>query len=273
MTKTNLGLVAYAQEVLRRDTIYILGGISRRLTEAHIQTRIKAGCQHTIANQAIIRRGIGKFAYDCNALFKCFLWETSPGVINYNQPRGSDLGSRELYNLATQKGPMSSMPNIPGLMVFTKDLGHVGMYIGMKDGVRQYIEATPSFGAWAVVTSADKDHPQGRNRAWTYWGKYHLVEYIEPTKPVSHLKAYTILKGDTLSGIAAKHMMNVFDLYKMNVDIIGDDIDKIRTGQTLRLDPNVVFVKQEVFVEVEKLKEINETIQKDGYSIQVIVKK
>ena len=193
MSKTNIGLVAYAKELLTRDTIYILGGISRRLTEAMIQTRINKGCRHTIANQARIRQGIGRFAYDCNAIMKCYLWEISPGRINYDVPEGSDLGSRSLYNASKEKGPLSTMPDIPGLLVWTLDLGHMGVYVGKINGINQYIEATPAWGAWGVTTSADRNHPQGHNRQWAFWGKYHLIDYIQP-KPEP--KPTTVKVGD-----------------------------------------------------------------------------
>ena len=180
MSKTNLGLVEYAKELLNRDTIYILGGISRRLTGAMIQSRINRGCSHTINNRARIRQGIGRFAFDCNAIMKVYLWEISPGRINYNVPKNSDLGSVALYDLSREKEPLSTMPDTPGLLVWTQDLGHVGVYIGKKNGINQYIEATPAWGAWGVTTSADKDHPQGHNRRWAFWGKYHLIEYVQP---------------------------------------------------------------------------------------------
>jgi hypothetical protein len=178
----NTDLVKYAQSKLEVPTIYILGGIGRALNEDMIQRSISRGVTHTIANQNRIRQGIGRYAFDCNAIFKCALWEKSPGVINYNVPTGSDLGVRSLHKFATEKGLMATMPDIPGLMVFTQDLTHVGMYVGKKDGVNQYIEATPRWNAWGVTTSADRNHPQGHNRTWHSWGKYHLAEYVEEKK-------------------------------------------------------------------------------------------
>jgi len=193
MNKTNVGLVEYANKLLTRRTIYILGGISRPLTERMITDRINRGCEHTRLNVNRIRQGIGRFAFDCNAIMKCYLWEVSPGVINYNRPPGSDLGSVSLYNLSKEKGLLSTMPDIPGLLVWTQDLGHVGVYVGKKNGINQYIEATPAWGAWGVTTSADKDHPQGHNRKWAFWGKYHLINYITP-QPTSTISK--IGKGD-----------------------------------------------------------------------------
>lgn len=183
MAKTNIGLVAYAESKLHVPTMYMLGGIGRLLTNAMVDARIAKGDQHTKRNELIIRSGVGKaYAYDCNALMKCYLWEQSLGVIKYDSK--SDLGSTSLYNLSKRKGKMASMPDLLGLLVWTADLGHVGVYVGKKNGVRQYIEATPAWNAWGVTTSADKDHPEGHNRTWTFWGEYHLIDYIkEQPKP------------------------------------------------------------------------------------------
>mgnify|MGYP001102268795 CR=1 FL=1 len=78
---TNLELVKYAKSKLEVPTIYILGGIGRVLTESMIQYSINRGVRHTIAYQNRIRQGIGRYAFDCNALFKSAIWEQSPGVI------------------------------------------------------------------------------------------------------------------------------------------------------------------------------------------------
>jgi len=179
MAKTNLGLIEYAKAKMALPNIYFLSGIGRKLTEAMIQKRITNGCSFTIANQAKIRTGIGKYAFDCGGLIKAYLWETSPGVIDYNRPIGSDQNARMMYNAATAKGPLNTMPDLKGLLVFTADLGHVGIYIG-RDGAgnRQYIECSPAFGKWGIFYSNDT------MRKWTYWGKYALIQYIEEVKTV-----------------------------------------------------------------------------------------
>lgn len=174
MAKTNLGLVEYAKSKLNLPTIYFLSGFGRVLTESAIQKRITNGCAFTIANQAKIRTGIGKYAFDCGGLIKGYMWETSPGVIAYNNPIGSDQNAGMMYRASNTKGLLNTMPDTPGLLVFTADLGHVGIYIG-RDGAgnRQYIECSPAFSKWKVFQSNDTI------RKWTYWGKYALIQYVE----------------------------------------------------------------------------------------------
>ncbi|XCH78841.1 MAG: hypothetical protein WHF31_15165 [Candidatus Dehalobacter alkaniphilus] len=174
MNKTNVGLVEFAKSKLNLPTIYMLSGFGRRLTEAMIQKRIASGCTHTIKYKSIIRAGIGKYVYDCGGLIKGYLWETSPGVVGYNNPVGSDQNAKMMYKGAKVKGPIATMPDIKGLLVMTADLGHVGIYIGRDSaGNRQYIEASPAFSKWKVFQSNDT------LRQWTYWAKYQWIDYIE----------------------------------------------------------------------------------------------
>jgi hypothetical protein len=132
---------------------------------------------HTIKNLAIIQTGIGKYCYDCVCLIKGYLWEDAPGKVRYNDPKGSDQNVSGMYNHATEKGILETIPDLPGVLVFTQDLGHVGIYIGKDDkGNRQYIESTPAWKKWGVTQSNDTI------RKWAFWGKYSYVEYIAPTQ-------------------------------------------------------------------------------------------
>ena len=46
---------------------------------------------------------------------------------------------------------------------------------------------------------------------------------------------YTVKSGDTLSEIGQQHGVAWRDIYEANKDVIGDNPDKIRPGQTLRI--------------------------------------
>lgn len=204
MTKTNLGLVEYAKSKLNLPTMYMLSGFGRALLHSEVDRRIQNGCRHTAANEKTIRAAAiqkrtdsaGKtipnphltvpnahYCFDCVGLIKGYLWEQQPGVVYFNIPSGSDQNVGGMYNSAKRKGPLSTMPDLPGMLVFTADMGHVGIYTGKVNGIRQYIEATPNWSAWGVTTSADRNHPQGRNRTWAYWGQYHLIDYVTPEPP------------------------------------------------------------------------------------------
>lgn len=201
MSKTNLGLVEYVKSKVNLPTMYFLSGFGRILTEAQIQRRIDKGDQFTIANVTTIRTGIGRYGFDCVGLIKGYLWEESPGLVDYNIPSGSDQNSEAMYGKAIENGPLNTMPDILGMLVFTADLGHVGVYVGKVNGIRQYIECTPAWEAWGVTTSADSGHPQRHNRKWTYWGKYALIEYVEPAPqyaPMIDVTGKTYIASDNV---------------------------------------------------------------------------
>ena len=184
----NLQLVEYAKSKLDVNTIYMLGGFGRVLTKAQIDARLAKGCSHTIRNRARIEEGIGDYCFDCVGLIKGALWETALGKVTYNKAQDDNVGM--MYNKSLLKGKLEDMPDIPGLLVFTKNLGHVGIYIGKNEnGVREYIESTPAFGAWGVTKTNDE------MRNWEFWGQYYLADY--PSEPVKTEPEVTDIKvGD-----------------------------------------------------------------------------
>lgn len=273
----NLEFVKHIESKVALPTIYMLGGFGRVLTQGMIDYRINKGCRHTIANRRTIERGKGKYVFDCVGLIKNALWETSLGKVGYNTPSGSDQNVGMMYRSAKEKGAITTMPDIKGLLVFTKDLGHVGIYVGKKNGVNQYVESTPAWGAWGVTTSADRNHPQGHNRTWAFWGKYHLISYLEPETNTKDV--YTVVKGDYLSKIAPKVGMTTTELYDLNKDVIGNNPNLIEVGMMLRLKPNIVFVPKyvesvkEIIKEVEVITEVEkpfkQVFEKDGLKVTI----
>lgn len=234
--KTNLGLVEYAKSKLKLHTIYMLSGFGRILTSEAVDHRVKViKCAHTIRNQKRIRQGIGRYCFDCVGLIKGYLWEQKPGIVKYNVPEGSDQNVGGMYRSCVKKGSIHTMPDIPGLLVFTGNFGHVGIYIGMNEfGQREFIEATPAFNIWGVGKTDESI------RHWSYWGMYHLIEYIVEevpvkvvTEPISSF--YIVKKGDTLSKIAKTLKTTVDKLYAINKDIIGSNKNLIHIGQKLRI--------------------------------------
>lgn len=185
MAKTNAELVAYCKAKTLVPNIYLLGGFGRKLTQAMIDRRLAMGCALTRNNLAKYKANIGKVCFDCVGLIKGYLWETSPGIVPYNIPAGSDQNVGMMYNSCKEKGLLAAMPDIPGILVFTDGFTHVGVYTGKVNGIRQYIECTTAWGTFAVVTSADSGHPQGHNRSWKYWGKHALVTYTAPVATAS----------------------------------------------------------------------------------------
>jgi hypothetical protein len=157
----------------------MLGGFGRSLTQAMIDRRVKElKCPHTIRNLSTIQQGLGKACFDCVGLIKGYLWEQKPGVVSYNIPKGSDQNVGMMYRSCKVKGDFKDMPDTPGLLVFTKDLGHLGIYIGKDSkGNREYIESTPARNQWGVTKSNDQ------LRTWAYWGEYSFIDYVSKKMP------------------------------------------------------------------------------------------
>ena len=112
----------------------------------------------------------GKKVHDCCGLIKGYRWCESPeGSPVYKA--GEDVAVAGLYAQCSQKGSMATMPDEPGILLFRRDLGQVGVYIG---GGR----AVEAMGRrWGVVET------ELSRRNWYSWGKPDWISYGENTEP------------------------------------------------------------------------------------------
>lgn len=108
----------------------------------------------------------GKKVHDCAGLIKGALWcSTVDGSPSYNA--SEDYNANRFYLNSTSKGPISSLPDVPGILVFKgtdKNKNHIGVYIGSG----KVIEAKGH--KYGVVESAVSS-------GWKYWGKCNLINY------------------------------------------------------------------------------------------------
>ena len=112
---------------------------------------------------------LGKRTADCAGFIKGYCWyNPETDSVNYATNGMPDLGANQMYQTATVKGPISTMPEIPGLAVWHQ--GHIGVYIG--NGYA--IEAMGTrYGVVKTRVSA---------RSWTHWLKIPYINYIEETE-------------------------------------------------------------------------------------------
>lgn len=132
----------------------------------------------------------GKKVHDCAGLVKGALWCSSvDGAPNYNA--SEDYNANRFYLNSVSKGPISSLPDVPGMLVFKgtdKNKNHIGVYIGSG----KVIEAKGH--KYGVVESSISS-------GWKYWGKCNLISYdavsthapAQPAKPVNNT-GYTDLE-------------------------------------------------------------------------------
>lgn len=173
MTKTNKGLVAYATSQLGKP--YWYGCFGQKSTKELYNSKKKQypsqyqwNCP---SNQLNIK------VHDCVGLIKGYLWcDTNESTPKYNASQ--DVSADGMLTKCKEKGAISTMPDIPGILVFLP--GHIGVYIG--DGY--VIEAKGH--AYGVV----KTKLQGRG--WKNWGKCPWITYEgSATKPTTVTKPKT----------------------------------------------------------------------------------
>ena len=146
-------LCRWAEQRLSRKTIYQLGGIGRYDSS-------------------------GRRVFDCVGLIKCYLWhDYGPGNTGYYGKTAPDINADQMYSRATVKGPISTIPEIPGLLVWQP--GHIGIYIGGGQVIESTAKRWGSVGN-CVVKSQFRDKTAAMYRGtWTHWLRCPFLMYPE----------------------------------------------------------------------------------------------
>lgn len=139
--------------------------------------------------------GIGRYdgqyrQFDCCGLFKCFMWhDYSQKNAKYYNVTQKDYNCEQLIAEAKEKGSISAIPEIPGVLVYMK--GHMGIYIGNG----QVIESTAAkFDGkkgriYRTYFKGNGKGCDGKRATWTKWFKSPYLKY--ETKPVAPAKPTT----------------------------------------------------------------------------------
>lgn len=102
----------------------------------------------------------GHKVHDCCGLIKGYMWSKNPDDPNpaYGSNGFKDTTSDGLLERATRKGPISTIPEVPGIVVHRK--GHVGVYVGNgrvieamghSDGVVETVLSRGSWSNWLYI--------------------------------------------------------------------------------------------------------------------------
>ena len=176
--KTASGLVKYAKAQLGLP--YWYGTFGQKSTSSlYYQKKSQYPNMYT-ANNFLNQLGVK--VHDCIGLIKGYIWcennsDSKPKYASNNCP---DVNEEMMYNQASEKGDISTMPDIPGICVLFK--GHIGVYIGGGE----VIEARGH--AYGVVKT------KLNNRGWTKWCKCPYIEYDTkevPTTNKNYVKVHT----------------------------------------------------------------------------------
>ena len=112
---------------------------------------------------------LGGRTADCVGLIKGYGWfEPTTNNIIYATNGMPDIGADDMYNNATEKGTIDTIPEIPGLAVWHE--GHIGIYIGNGEVIH----------ASGTTVGVIKT-PIG-DSGWTHWLKIPHITYAEETE-------------------------------------------------------------------------------------------
>lgn len=164
MSKTNIGLVQYAKAQLGKP--YWFGTFGQTATESLYQSKKKQYPNYYTTKD--FQSQYGQKVHDCIGLIKGYLWSDTPTSIpKYNS--SEDVSADGMLAKCKEKGSISTIPELPGVLVFSPQ--HVGVYIGNG----YVIEARGH--AYGVVKT------KLSSRGWKNWGKCPWIEYVEEDQP------------------------------------------------------------------------------------------
>lgn len=164
MTKTAKGLVEYAKA--QHGKPYWNGTFGQAASkELHAQKKRQLPSRYQWEYDP---KEAGVKVHDCGGLIKGYLWCDSPEDTTPTYNAAQDMDADMMWDACKIKGPMNTMPDIPGVLVFKK--GHVGVYLGNGE-----VEEARTRSYGVVRTKLTE-------RGWTGWGYHPDITYEDPKK-------------------------------------------------------------------------------------------
>ena len=163
--KNAADLVTYAIHAWESGWGYVWGTYGNVLTESLLTYKVSQYPDGVGNHEDIIRANwLGGRTADCVGLIKGYGWLSPETMtIDYGTHGMPDIGANQMYYNAKESGPISTMPDIPGLAVWHE--GHIGVYIGGG----QVVEAMGT--RYGVVKT------ELVGRGWTHWLKVPYINY------------------------------------------------------------------------------------------------
>lgn len=204
MPKTGKGLVEYAKAQLGKP--YWYGTFGQAASKPLFNEKKGQYPSHYKWEYA----GELEKVHDCGGLIKGYLWCDSPEDNTPKYNAAQDISANQLRDACTKSGDISSIPEVPGVLVFKP--GHVGVYIGGGE----VIEARGH--SYGVVKTKLSE------RGWTRWGYSHLLSYAEaaPTKEKTITLSLPVLKRGA-KGDSVKAMQLLLLGYGFTMESYGAD--------------------------------------------------
>lgn len=164
-TKNAADLVAYAIHAWNSGWGYVWGTYGNVLTESLLDYKIRQYPDGVGDYESFIRATwLDGRTTDCVGLIKGYGWLDPEDLkIKYGTNGMPDIGANSMYHNAVVKGPMSTMPDTPGLAVWMD--GHIGVYIGSGEVVE------------ASSTRKGVIKTQLAGRGWSAWLEVPYIDY------------------------------------------------------------------------------------------------
>lgn len=166
-TKNNLDLVKWSEFAADKGWGYVWGTYGTVLSPDFLESKIIQYPDEVGGKEDFIRENwLGKRTADCVGLIKGYSWYDTASQMTILVSNGMpDIGADIMYENATEKGTIDTIPEIPGLAVWKE--GHIGVYIGEGEVVEAYRTTS------GVIRS------ELANGGWTHWLKIPYINYIE----------------------------------------------------------------------------------------------
>jgi len=162
-TKNAEDLVAYVTHAWESGWGYVWGTFGQTLTESLLESKIRQYPDGVGSYESVIRsKWLGGRTADCVGLIKGWL-DTDSMSIRYGTNGMPDIGADAMYRNAAVKGPIGTIPEIPGLAVWKS--GHIGVYIGSGEVIE------------AMGTNYGVVKTQLTDRNWTAWLEIPYIQY------------------------------------------------------------------------------------------------
>ena len=209
------GLLAWAREALENKWVYWYGTCGYECTKGLLERKTaQYGSPHYAeSRQKTYKQHIAdkRVCSDCIGLFKSYAWDKDDDIETRESKYASngqpDKGAKQALNDCKVKGVISTIPEIPGLAVWTKTGGHIGLYMG----------------GGKVIEMRGFGHICEENdlidRSFKTWGLYPYAEYdddaVEMAKKAANIFARrTLRKGSEGEDVRAlQDMLNAFGPY------------------------------------------------------------
>lgn len=165
--KNNLDLVQWAIEAEKAGWGYVYGTYGGVFDQAMFDFKLNQYPDEVGSYEEFIRQNwLGGRTSDCVGLIKGYGWLNTESLeIEYGTNGMPDIGADTMYENATEKGSIDTIPEIPGLAVWHE--GHIGIYIGNGEVVQ------------AANTKAGVIRNKLEDTAWTHWLKIPYINYVE----------------------------------------------------------------------------------------------